>query len=162
MSAMNDYLEQIGITQWRSIYTLPGARCILEFETYALRRVADNQLLGQLDLQVLSTTAASEQAIKNLLTAMLAAVGCQYEPMPPALPEDSLRVLMGLPLIQRTLNTIEEIDALRANNPHPNNLWVTYHPADLLTNPANKRKAWNDLQAWCKTNPSPLVGEGAR
>lgn len=52
---------------------------------------------------------------------------------------------------QSLLETSEAIGRLRgrwhAFGPHGTPLWVTYHPAYLLRNPAAKRKAWSDLKA---------------
>ncbi len=52
---------------------------------------------------------------------------------------------------QSLLETSDPIGRLRGRRhtlgPQQTPLWVTYHPAYLLRNPAAKRKAWSDLKA---------------
>lgn len=151
MKAIHDCMEQMGVIRWRSTYPLPGARQIIEYETYAVRKVGESRTVSQLDLQVIPTTALSDVQIKNLLRSMLAAVGFQCEPVQtlPDAADPFIRIVMGLPLIQHLLQSTEVLDCLRADNGHrESRLWVTYHPADLLTQPEHKRKAWDDLKAW--------------
>jgi len=59
-------------------------------------------------------------------------------------------VTLGAPATQTLLNREESISALRDSQYRygPDGIWVTptYHPAYLLRNESEKKKAWNDLQ----------------
>ncbi len=57
---------------------------------------------------------------------------------------------MGESLVQAALESQQPLDILRADNVHTHQsgtqLLVTYHPLNLLLEPANKAKAWEDLK----------------
>jgi len=138
-------LEMMGIQIWSEADTALK----LDFELYDLYNVMHKKV-GNLCLQKLPMKAAQEKPVFRLLDAMLAAVKLKRAPIQNSLDEeDGFVLLMGEPLVQQALASQLPLDELRAANPHAYRhlkLRVTYHPLDLLIEPSNKMKAWEDLK----------------
>lgn len=137
----NYLLNLMGIEVWQSRYgTAIGE------ENYTL--LSDAKPSGRLLLEKLGYPSENEAQVMNLLDAMLSAIKLKRSSdVHPA--SSAFELIMGEQLAQQYLNTHQSLDEMRATNPHQRDgvqIVVTYHPWNLLQEPENKRKAWEDLK----------------
>lgn len=142
------YLQVMGIQAWHAQTALPGAYQGINFQPFLLYSQAE-EIKGILCLESLP----ANESVWRLLDAMLAAVQLKYLPISEnyiLTKSNKLVLIMGSKLAQHALNSTESFDVLRAANmqiqPNGALLLMTYHPQELLTEPANKAKAWQDLK----------------
>lgn len=144
-------LERMGIQIWRQAKQLPGAEQTVAFDAYELYGPLA-EACGVLCIERRQVPVAQEAVFSSLLDAMLAAVKLKRTPLTAACPsaKNSLILLMGQALVQQALVSAQPLDSLRADNlrveANNDRLLVTYHPLDLIAEPANKAKAWEDLK----------------
>lgn len=118
--------------------------------------------LTHTDLMVVGETSDTQS--RQLLDAMLQAIGFErstvYMPSPHSSLEEQLAqvkpkaiLVLGQTLACELLNNTTTLEQLRESihNYHHTALIVTYHPSDLLQNPSNKRKTFEDLQLVLRT-----------
>jgi hypothetical protein len=139
---VHPYLNAMGIPGWQLRHNLP-------YHCYALQD-NQNRVRGGLLLDESVDTSNVHHEIPPLLTAMLHAI--QIRPVLPATLNASftLYLVMGEALAQFVLQSSASLSELRGQVHFVTTQQIpviaTYHPADLLRQPANKRQAWLDLQ----------------
>jgi len=144
-------LETMGIQIWHPRYLLPGSQQALDFAAYTLHDATGKQV-GVLCLESQFIPVGTEAPLFRLLDAMLSAIKLKRVPLlENAISEEAQFILlMGQSLAQAVLASEEPLDVLRSRNIHAHSsgakLLVTYHPLDLLLEPLNKAKAWEDLK----------------
>ncbi len=169
MAKTVDYLTLLGIETWRPKYSLPGANPNFKLEIFGLA-LADKTISSYLLLETNSSTDANQiSAANDLLNAMLQAINLRCVAVDSVPSEFKSLLIMGETLAQSLLQSTQSLTQMREKNPleiTSKNLtmlislaqasneviktYVTYHPAYLLQNPANKRAAWEDLKLFAK------------
>lgn len=150
-SLSSHYLEAMGIQVWRPRQQLADASPKVDFARYLLQH-SSGELAGTLYLETKPLEPAEEASMWRLLDAMLAAIHLKRQVLTDLLSAKAGQfvLLMGESLAQQTLGSNQPLDALRAANIHITveglQCLVTYHPLDLLRQPADKAKAWEDLK----------------
>lgn len=145
------YLQTMGIQTWQCKEVLSDISSLLDFQTYQLCSVS-GEVKGELWLESLQIEPMEEAPMYRLLEAMLAAVHLKHLPIPGTNPQNPpvLSIIMGAGLAQQVLGIQDSLDTLRAANIRvqgdDRQILVTYHPLDLLRNPAYKARAWQDLK----------------
>lgn len=133
-----EFLSAMGIQQWQTKSTLPGAKetdSLQIFRLFTENKAHVGYLLFDTNSTLISVDAAE---ISRLTQAMLAAIKVQAEKIDIALSSLSAERVM---IFGKAL--AEKIAALAILN---NIAIVTHHPAELLRQPSLKRQAWLDLQ----------------
>jgi hypothetical protein len=172
---MKNYLLQtMGIQTWKARRVLPGSNPKVTYHVHPLyrsdilprhpqlsprhpersegsRECGKEQRVGSLYLEIRPCERVEEIKSFDLLKAMLAAIGLHQgsESQECEIPKTTLNIFMGLSVAQQVLNSVESLDELRKKNICVQNnisILVTYHPLDLLAQPQNKAKAWEDLK----------------
>jgi DNA polymerase len=133
---MSDIYQQLGIIRW---------------VTKQPKSAADNSQLAIIVEPSISHDAQADQ----LLTAMLKAINLTRDEVNIVGVADiktaqaRFILAMGEATAQSLLNSELPLDSLRGKLHHIGEQQtpaiVTYHPADLLRNPADKKKAYSDL-----------------
>ena len=139
----------MGIQTWKARRILCGSNPKLTYHIHPLCR--GDIRVGSLYLEIRPCERWEEIKSLDLLKAMLSAVGLHQGSgsLDDEISKTSLNIFMGLSVAQQVLNSTEPLDELRKKNICVQNnvsILVTYHPLDLLAQPQNKAKAWEDLK----------------
>lgn len=153
---MQAHYDALGIVQWQRRGT--------ESEVTEVEQEVQTQTAAvvrqQIGLMLIANGDLGDNATGQLLTAMLNAIELkrsdvcivdvdaarqQLEKVKPA-----IILVMGEDAAQALLQCQMSLELMRNQAHHYGcdsiPLYVTYHPGHLLTNPADKRGAWTDLQ----------------
>lgn len=140
------YLTAMGISVWQSRRTVSGAKMLMQFQTLQLSS-ATQTCFGYLLLDT-SFDFPNETAVFRLLTAMMQAVNLKYSKV--TMPENLLTAANKILIMGHTLAEVL-LNSSKKNTMESSSLIMsTWHPADLLAQPQQKRQAWADLQHWMK------------
>ena len=134
---MSDIYQQLGIVRWVTKHTQPSA------------------VVACANLIVATIPSSDDNSeTEQLLTAMLKSINLTRDDVLMADAKQinassRLMLAMGEAAAQTLLGTQESLESLRGKLHHygeqNTQLIVTYHPAHLLRNPADKKKAYADL-----------------
>jgi len=150
MNNATDYLHAMGIQTWRQSAALASNTAANYQECFIAYMLVDEAANPTAVLGLEGVRHST--AVYSLLDKMLSAIKLKrtYEITSSAVPTMQRLLLMGTGLAQQALQSQESLDSLREKNLYvladKRQLLVTYHPADLLRDPANKAKAWQDLK----------------
>lgn len=150
---VHPYLSLMGITPWRLRKPLANAVPTLVYHRYALTG-ARGIPCGGLLLEDTENAPGEQEKVTALLNAMLKAIRVRHRFALTSAPLPSMYLVMGEALGQAVLQSPLSLEALRGQVHYQDEgaipVVVTYHPLHLLRQPADKRKAWQDLQLAAK------------
>lgn len=138
----HSYLTLMGIENWVSRSPLPGAKPTADYDVFQLLEQNKGVALLLLDKR---KWQGNEAKANELLDAMLAAIGLKRSTVT-ADTDVKRYLIMGLALAKELVPDF--------NGPlmetEKGAFAATFHPADLLAQPQQKRQAWVDLQQIAK------------